>query len=117
MKSRDAIVNMRNYERITNIKYYGNYVLMYKGIIASRAIQEVIRVIDGKRAEQQYAKKKIGYRYEFVDAEARNIFNSRVVTPSMIKCTYRFNQFGLRDLMINKNMVEAYYLRCDSVEM
>ena len=43
---------MRNYERITNIKYYGNYALMCKGIVVSRAIQEVIQVIDRKRAEQ-----------------------------------------------------------------
>ena len=34
----------------------------------------------------------------------------------MIKCAHGFNQFGLRDSMINENMVEVYCPRCDSIE-
>ena len=33
-----------------------------------------------------------------------------------MKCAHGFNHFGLRDSMINDNMVEAYCPRCESVE-
>lgn len=94
MKSRDARVNIRNFERVTNVKHYGNHTLMHKGTIVSRVMQETIRVIDRKKADQQHGEQNEGCRYESVDAEARNVFNSKVVTPSMIKCAHGFNHFG-----------------------
>ena len=97
MKSRDARVNIINFEKVTDVKWYGNYAPMHKGNVVSREVQETIRVIDGKIAEKQCGKKKIGLRCDFVDAEARNVFNSKVVTASMIKCAHGFNHFGLRD--------------------
>ena len=69
-----------------------------------------------KEYERRYAKKKLGYKYDFIDTKARNLFNSNEVTPSIIKYAHRFNHFGLRDSMINNNMVEAYCLRCDNIE-
>ena len=116
IKSRETAVNIRNFERANNMKYYGNYALMHKGNVVSRAVQETMQVIDGNRAEQEYGKKKIGCGCDFVDAEARNVFNSKVATPPMIKCAHGFNHFGLRDSMIKDNMVEAHCLRCERVE-
>ena len=34
----------------------------------------------------------------------------------MIKCTYGHNYFGLRDSMINNNIIEEYCSQCDGVE-
>ena len=35
----------------------------------------------------------------------------------MIKCANGFNHYGLRYAMINNNMIEANYPRCNQVEM
>ena len=34
----------------------------------------------------------------------------------MIKCAHRFNHYGLREAMINNNMVETAYPRCKKIE-
>ena len=53
---------------------------MMNETIMSRSIQETLRIINTRKAERQYGKQKLGYRYEFVDIEARNAFNSKNVT-------------------------------------
>ena len=106
---------MRN-ERVTNIKYYGNYSLMHKGIVVSRAVQEVVRIIDSKKAEEQYQKKKLGYKYDFIDKDARSSFRASEVTPSMIKCTHGFNHYGVRESMFNDEMIDDQCPRCGATE-
>ena len=44
------------------------------------------------------------------------MFNSKVATPSVIKCVCTFNRFGLRNSIINNNIAEACCPRCESVE-
>ena len=46
----------------------------------SRAIKEVIRIIDAREKEEEYAVKKHGHKKEFVDLEARNSFQMGKVT-------------------------------------
>ena len=64
--------------------------------------------MDAKEAEKEYGVEKLKYKYEFVDKEARNAFNPKKVTSSMIKCVHGYNHFGLRDSLINNNMIDAH---------
>ena len=54
-------------------------------------------MIDSKKVEEEHGKENMKYKYEFVDADVRNAFNSKKVTVSMMKCTHGFNHHGLRD--------------------
>ena len=82
----------------------------------SRSIQEIIRMLDAKKLEEKHGEKKLGYEHEHIDKEARNVFNSRNITTSIIKCAHGCNHFGLRDLMISNNMIETYCPRYQMVE-
>ena len=115
-KAGKARIEIESFETITNLKYYGNYALMYQGVIISRSIQETLRIIDAKNNEKKYGDHKLGYKYNFVDTEARNVFKTQNVTTSMIKCAHGFNHFGLRDSLINNKMAEEYCPRCDMIE-
>ena len=85
--------------------------------IKLKSINKIIRIIDAKAEEQEYAKQKLGYRHDMIDIEARNAFKVGRVTTVMIKCIYGYNHFGKRDAMINKNMVDSTCPRCDIDEM
>ena len=53
-------------------------------IVQSRSIQESVRIIDAKNAEDEYGQEKMKYKYEFVDVDARNAFDHKKV----IACTH-----------------------------
>ena len=93
MQSRNARINIVCFNKTTNVKHYGNYALMRKDIAASRAVQEVMRIIDAKKAGKKHGKKKLEHRCNFVDIDARNIFKLNAVTLSIIKCAHSFNHF------------------------
>ena len=80
---------------------------MHNENIASRIIQEIIRMIDARKYEKEYDKKKLEYRYNFVNHEARNVFLTKEVIPLLIKYSHGYNHYGLRDSLINNNMVKA----------
>jgi len=52
LKSRYAREEVLRNESITNVKYYSSYALMLKDNIISRSIQEVIRIVDAKKAKR-----------------------------------------------------------------
>ena len=79
-------------------------------------IKEVLRIIDVREKEKEYVSLKYGYRKEFIDMEARNVFQTGKVTSSMIKCAHRFNHYGLGEAIINNNMVESMCPQCEKVE-
>ena len=81
-----------------------------------RAIKEVVRILDAREKEKEYVNKKYRYRKEFIDMEVRNVFQTGKVTTSMIKCAHRFNHYGLREAIINNNMVESICPQCEEVE-
>lgn len=99
-------------DRDTNIKYYGMHALMRDNVVLSRSVQETIRIIDARDAERAYGKDKLKHNYDSIDLEARNAFDPNKLTASAIKCAYGYNHYGLRDALINKNMIEAYCPRC-----
>ena len=73
-------------------------------------------MIDAREKEDEHASDKCGYRKEFIDKEARNAFQTGKVMTSMIKCAHGFNHYGLREAMINNDMVESMCPRCEIVE-
>ena len=103
-------------EQITNIKFCGVYGLMHNRNIVPRSMQELVRIIDAKHYEIEHAKKKLEHKLDFIDIEARNVFTTKEVTPSIMKCAYEFNHYGLRDTLINNEMVETQCPRCNFAE-
>lgn len=79
-------------------------------------MQETIRIIDAKKAEEKHGEKKMNYKCNFVDKEARNSFNPKTVAVPMLKCAPGYNHFGLRDSLINNNMIEAHCPRYQEIE-
>ena len=47
----------------------------------------------------------------------RDAFNGKKVSTSVIKCTNAFNQYGVRDEIINKQTVGSECLRCSEPEI
>ena len=68
-------------------------------------------MIDTREEEKKQAQKKLGYKTDFVDLEARDSFKSYKVIISTIKCAHGFNHYRLRYTMINVNLIEANYLQ------
>jgi len=91
-------------DNISNIKFYGYYSLEQKGLLQSRSINKVIRVVDVREEEDQYIVKKFGHKLDFIDNEARNAFQMNKVTTPIIKYTYGINPYGVRNSMINNQM-------------
>ena len=114
--AKEERLNAMHRERDANVKYFGSYAIMKDRVVLSRSIQEIVRIIDSKKAEENYGREKLKYKYDFVDAEARNVFNSKKVTTSMMKCAHGFNHYGLRDSLINNNMIDDSCPRCQEVE-
>ena len=78
-----------------------------------RSINEAMQILNVKDKDNRYAKMKYGYKKEFIDLEARNDFCGNKVTTSMMKCANRFNYYGFRHVIINNNIREANYSRCN----
>ena len=100
----------------TNIKFNGSYCIKRDGNMQSRAIQEMIRIIDAKEKENEYAQKKYKQKYDFIDMEARNTFKVGEVSTAMMKFAHGYNHYGVRDAMVNSNMIEETCPRCDVPE-
>ena len=81
-----------------------------------RSIKEILRVIDSREEEKTQAQKKLGYKTDFVDLEARDSFKAHKITISTIKYAHRFNYYRLRHIIINDNLTEAHCPRCNQIE-
>ena len=77
-------------ENITNIKWYGKYVLIYNDQLISRSITETYRLIDALEIKQECIKHKFPNLSELIDLNARACFKLGVST-GMIKYYYRVN--------------------------
>ena len=94
------------------MKFYGNYGLKRNDGLQSRSTNEILRIIDAKKMENEHAKQKYGHKNDFIDIEARNTFRVGKITTSMIKCAHGHNHYGQRDAMINLKKKEATCPRC-----
>ena len=108
--------NLSTRDRDANMKYCRMCALMREDIALSRSAQETIRIIDTREAERAYGEDKLKHKCDCIDSEARNAFDPKKVAASMIKCTHGYNHCGLRDTLINKNMIEACCPRCQELE-
>ena len=90
---------------IHNIKYTGTYAIRKSNQIISLVVKEAVRMLDTKEVEYSYVKRKLSYHSDLIDIEARNIFSTKKVTTSLIKCSSRLNHYGLRSQMINQSLV------------
>ena len=54
----------------TNMQCLGMHALKKNKILLSRSMQETIRIINAKKAEEKYGEKKMNYKCDFVDKEA-----------------------------------------------
>jgi len=76
----------------------------------------MIRIIDMRESEREYIKKKYSSKLDFIDLEARNAFSTKKFTLLFIKCVYRYNHYGIRNIIINNSMVGNDYPRCSKVK-
>jgi len=66
------------------------------GQISTNSIKEAIRYIDSKAMFDKYIRGKFNYLADFVDVVARNAFNSKEVTASVIKYANGYNYYKIR---------------------
>ena len=115
-RARNVRELISNENSITNITFYGSYNVTRAGEMQSKAVNEVVRIVDAREEESKHVEKKYGHKKEFIDIEARNAFKIGKVTPSMMKCAHGYNHYGVREAMINNNMVDSMCPRCEQVE-
>ena len=76
------------------MKFYSSYRLRRKEGVKLRFINKIIRILDTKEPENEYSKKKHGYKYDFIDIEAQNSFKVGRVTISIIRYTHGYNHYS-----------------------
>lgn len=113
MTARKIREEINEKENNNNNKFCGSYSMQKKGIAQSRSINEVTRVIDAKVKEREYVENKFECNKDSIDAEAKNAFQNKKVTASIIKCAHGHNHYGVRNAKINNNMVDESCPRCD----
>jgi len=77
----------------------------------------MIRIKDAIKIEVNYAIMKFGDKIDLIDLEARNVFNTRLKSISMIKYIHGFYLYGKRDILINQQRAVNEYLRCNKTEL
>ena len=55
------------YDEDSNIKYFGDKVIMYKGQSMLRSVNEIIRIIDAIKKEVRYFKEKFPRNEDIID--------------------------------------------------
>jgi len=116
LKARKGREKLYTKEDIYNIKYFGVYAIKKGSKVVSRSIREAIRIEDAKQSESQYTNRKFKIKIDFIDLDARDTFNGKKVSTSVIKCANAFNQYGVRDEIINKQTVGRECPRCSEPE-
>ena len=84
--------------------------------IPTNSVKEAIRNREAEIKLREYASEKFQHNIEFIDLEARDAFKCKDVTPSLIKCAHGYNQYGVRDAMINGRLTEMECPRCNEIE-
>ena len=97
-------------ENATNVECHGYYRLIEDRIITSQVIQKIVRIIDARVIEKQHMGKKLEYKVDFIEIKALNVLKTKKVTSLIVKYTPRHYYFGVRDSMINGNVVDKYCL-------
>ena len=81
-------------------------------MIINRSIKELICTNNPVKFEYKYAHRKFGEDVKFIDMKARNYFPN--ASPTIMKCTIKFNHYATRDLLINEKIANESYPRCNN---
>ena len=63
---------------------------------------------------KEHVKEKWKYPFRVIDVKARDAFQNKKATASMIACLHGFNYYSMRDALINKNMKRIECPRCSA---
>ena len=72
----------------------------------------MIRILDAKEMELEYIKDKYPVHWKVIDLDAREVFNKGLVIRALTKCIFGFNQYGTKDMAINKTNITKECSRC-----
>ena len=115
-KAREIRERCDEKEIATNIKFVGKCALQIKGKIVTNSIKEAIRIADASSSFEEHIREKCKHHADIVDVKARDAFQNKRVTSSMITCLRGFDHYGERDAMINKMMTTMECPLCNEKE-
>ena len=75
----------------------------------------MIRILDVKKIEWEYANSKFPNSIELIDLDARNVCTKTAIIL-ILKCIYSFNYYGHRDVNINEDIVSNECSRYSDLE-
>ena len=87
-----------------NIKYVGYYSMRINEEISTNSVKEAIQNRDAEIVFREYASEKFKHNAEFLDLDTRDAFRCKGINISVIKCPYSYNQYRVRDAMINGSL-------------
>ena len=70
----------------------GFWALKINGTLLTNLIKEAIRITDPENSLIECIKAKCKHNANFIDLEARRVFNSKDITVVIVKCTHGFNR-------------------------
>ena len=76
-----------------------------------KSISVLIREVDAKKRERDYAASKVPEYHEWLDLEARNTFHEGV-GARILKCVTGYNHYSFRNKKINNNLIDEKCPRC-----
>ena len=94
-----------NYQANNNIKYFGNYQLIKDNKRIITMIIAGLSRIDAEIDEREHLVHKYLNYFELIYINIWNAFPIVSVTTITIKCSNRFNQYTVRDKIINYGLV------------
>ena len=89
--------------------------LIYNREIMNKLISILMRKVDAKKWERDYAASKFPEYYKWLDLEAQNTFHEGV-GAGILKCLMGYNYYGSRDKKINNNLMDDKCPRCQQRE-
>ena len=68
------------------------------------------RIVDIREQEFEHIKEKYPKHQELIDLNAKEVFSTGTIMRALTKCIYGFNQYRIKDSMINKvNSIKEYF--------
>ena len=86
-----------------------------EGVLSDKSISVLIREVDARASEREYAETKNPEYFTWLDLEARNVFHDGTGAGTL-KCVVGFNHYGERDMTINSGLTDSKCPRCQSRE-
>ena len=114
-KANKARIKHKKGQYSSLVKPNSVYLIYHKGTLFNRTVAEGVREINAKVAELDYIASQYKEKWEYIDAEARNYFRSRL-SAGKLKYITGFNHHGSWNKQINKGRTESKCPRCQETE-